>query len=94
MFNLKNIYIYIAPVSLLSCCTTYEIIHVQNITIYYIPVFTSPPPPPQKKKLNTAATPNTKAKNVLGLKITSYGKLNLSKVCYVETKYRIMGKIL
>ena len=67
----------------------YEIIHVQNITIYYVPAFA-----PKKKKSNTTATPNSKERNVLGLKIMSYGKLNLSKVCYVETKYRIMGKIL
>jgi hypothetical protein len=38
----------------------YEIIHVQNITIYYTPVYAP------KKKPNTTATPNDKARNVLG----------------------------
>ena len=45
-----------------------------------------------KKKANTTATPIAKARNVFGLKIMFYGKLNLSKVCYVETKYRIRGE--
>jgi hypothetical protein len=68
---------------------SYEIIQVQNVKIYYIPVFAP------KKSHNTIATPNAKGRNVFGgLKIMYYGKLNLSQVCYVETKYRIMGNIL
>jgi hypothetical protein len=35
----------------------YDFIHVQNITIYYIPVCAP------KKKSNTIATPNAKARN-------------------------------
>ena len=67
----------------------YEIIHVQNITIYYTLVFA-----PKKKSQTPLQHQMPKQEMFWGLKITSYGKLNLSKVCHVETKYRIMGKIL
>ena len=60
--------------------------YVQCASLLYTGICT------KKKKANTTATPIAKARNVFGFKIMFYGKRNLSKVYYVETKYRIMGK--